>query len=260
MFTESDDDGEVTIEFEEGSMYQKRDKTYKDLVASKMSKRSGMTLQSAKSKAATERALKKVSKAENPGLGTAYFILYCAVKSSSVVLSTILYNRVAALTPFQFLFMRSAMAIVLLIGSVNVNLKRDTWDCVTKDGVGSLIGKTFTGTTTNIIGYALPKYLPLTLISVVNNLSPIIVVTLAYLILKERLKKFEWLMLALTITGIFVYVIGGSSEADSPTGEEPSLPYWVLYLFLFLSPILSAAGTIAMRQMKKFSDSIVAWY
>lgn len=189
-----------------------------------MSKKSGMTLKSAQSKAATERALKKVSKAENPALGTTLFVIYCAVKTVSYVLTQLLYNRISAvgycgqydLTPFQMLFMRSAMGIVLMIGAVNVNLKRDTWDCVTRDGVGSLILKTFTGTSTNIINYALPKYLPLTLISVVNNLSPVIVVTLAYLILKETLKKFEMLMLACTIAGIFVYVLFGSSSGDDP--------------------------------------------
>ena len=192
-----------------------------------MSKKSGMTLKSAQSKAATERALKKVSKAENPALGTTLFIIYCAIKVISYVLSTMLYNRVSNLkvshycneydlTPFQYLFMRSAIGVVLIIGSVNKNLKKDTWDCVTRDGVGSLIGKTFTGTTTNIINYMLPKYLPLTLISVVNNLSPVIVVTLAYLILKETLKKFEWLMLAFSVAGILVYVIGADNDEDDP--------------------------------------------
>ena len=53
-----------------------------------------MTLKSAQSKAATERALKKVSKAENPALGTTLFIIYCAIKVISYVLSTMLYNRV----------------------------------------------------------------------------------------------------------------------------------------------------------------------
>ena len=45
---------------------------------------------------------------------------------------------------------------------------------------------------------------------------------------------------------------------DSDTSDGPAL--WILYLLLFINPFLSATGTIAMRQMKKFSDSIVAWY
>ena len=230
MFSDSDDgsdNDEPTVEIQEGSVYQKRDANFKSLVASKMSKKSGMTLKSAQSKAATERALKKVSKASNPALGTTLFIIYCGIKTISYVLSTMLYNRINSLkvgdycdeydlSPFQYLFMRSGIGIVLIAGSVNKNLKKDTWDCVTRDGVGSLIGKTFTGTTTNIINYMLPKYLPLTLISVVNNMSPVIVVTLAYLILKETLKKFEWLMLAFTIGGIIVYVSFPLKGADDP--------------------------------------------
>ena len=49
MFTDSDegDNDAPTVEIQEGSVYQKRDANFKSLVASKMSKKSGMTLKSA---------------------------------------------------------------------------------------------------------------------------------------------------------------------------------------------------------------------
>lgn len=34
----------------------------------------------------------------------------------------------------------------------------------------------------------------------------------------------------------------------------------LLYLALFASPILSAGGTISMRQMRKSNDAVVSWY
>ena len=83
------------------------------------------------------------------------------------------------------LFMRSVIGVVIMIFMVNFKLKKLTWDEIKGDGVGSLVFKTFTGTMTNIINYSLTKYLPLTIISVVSNMSPIIVIVLAYLILKE---------------------------------------------------------------------------
>ena len=50
----------------------------------------------------------------------------------------------------------------------------------------------------------------------------------------------------------------------NPSGDDTTPtdgpPLWILYLLLFINPFLSATGTIAMRQMKKFSDAIVAWY
>ena len=49
VFTDSDegDNDAPTVEIQEGSVYQKRDANFKSLVASKMSKKSGMTLKSA---------------------------------------------------------------------------------------------------------------------------------------------------------------------------------------------------------------------
>ena len=38
------------------------------------------------------------------------------------------------------------------------------------------------------------------------------------------------------------------------------MPTFVLYILLMSTPFLSAGGTIAMRKMKKFNDSVVSWY
>ena len=98
-----------------------------------------------------------------------------------------LYNRNEnpLLAPFQMLFMRSVLAIGLQTIELNRNLKKETWDTITRDQSPALAFKTFTGMMTNIINYSVTKYIPLTIISIVNNLSPIIVCVLAFLILKE---------------------------------------------------------------------------
>lgn len=66
-------------------------------------------------------------------------------------------------------------------------------------------------------------------------------------------------MIVLALIGIFAVILGGTSK-NKDTGEEPMLPYAVLYLLLMINPFLSAGGTIAMRKMKKFSDAVVSWY
>ena len=67
---------------------------------------------------------------------------------------------------------------------------------------------------TNIINYSSTKYIPLTLIGIVNNMSPLICVILAFFILKERIQRFEILMLILTVCGIIVVVV---FEEPDPT-------------------------------------------
>ena len=66
-------------------------------------------------------------------------------------------------------------------------------------------------------------------------------------------------MMMLTLIGIFVIILGGDNENKNDK-TEPVLPYFVLYIMLLLNPFLSAGGTIAMRKMKKFHDSVVSWY
>ena len=48
-------------------------------------------------------------------------------------------------------------------------------------------------------------------------LAPILVVVLAFLILKEEIRKFDVLMIILTLGGIFTIILGGDS---SDSGKE----------------------------------------
>ena len=59
----------------------------------------------------------------------------------------------------------------------------------------------------NIINYSVTKALPLTLIAVVNNMGPLITLVLAFFILKERIKRFEIMMLCLTVGGVLVVIL-----------------------------------------------------
>ena len=86
-------------------------------------------------------------------------------------------------------------------------MKKAVWDGVDRKSVCPLVFRSFQGTMTNIINYSVTKYIPLTLIAIVNNMSPLICVILAFFILKERIKGFEILMIILTVGGIFIVVL-----------------------------------------------------
>ena len=87
---------------------------------------------------------------------------------------------------------------------------------------------------------------------------PIVVVVLAFLILLEKIRKFDLLMVFLPLVGIFVIILGGDDSNSEKA--EPPFPMWIIYAILLLIPFLSAGGTIAMRKMAKFSDAVVSWY
>ena len=94
------------------------------------------------------------------------------------------------------------------------------------------------------------KFIPLTIISIVNNLSPIIVCVLAFMILKEEIRKFDVIMMLLTLVGIFGTILL-AAEPDEDAADPP-LPMYVMYIFLLCNPFLSAGGQVAMRRMSKF--------
>lgn len=73
---------------------------------------------------------------DNPIKGCFYFIMYCLTKSLSYAVAKIFYEREPDLTPFAMLFMRSVLGIGMMLLMINRNLKKDTWDCVTRDKLG----------------------------------------------------------------------------------------------------------------------------
>ena len=195
---------------------------------------------------------------ENTKLGILLFALFCFLRASSYLCVDLLYRQQPEMSPWQMFFMRSCMGIVIMTIHQNKNLKKETWDSIELRKSGSLGFKTFAGIATNLIQFSVTKFIPATIISIVANTAPIIVLILAFLVLKEHIRKFDVAMIFATLVGIFVIIIGNQdAKSDKP---EPSFPMWILYVLLFIYPCLSAGGIIAMRKMPKFSDAVVSWY
>lgn len=158
------------------------------------------------------------------------------------------------------LLMRSAFALLMQVIVVNKSLKPAVWDGVDRASVGPLVFRSMQGTLTNIINYSVTKYLPLTLIAIVNNMGPLIAVILAFFILKERLKCFELLMICLTVVGVFIVVFFQNPDQSTTSAQASQALTYVLYGLMFINPILTAGGTISMRKMKKFHEAVVSFY
>ena len=88
-------------------------------------------------------------------------------------------------------------------------------------------------------------------------MSPIIVVIMAFLWLKEKIRKSDIVMLCLTMICLFGVVLGGDGDSTLMT---PPIPLYLIYIGLVLNPILSSLGTVVMRKMKKTGDAVVSWY
>lgn len=150
--------------------------------------------------------------------GTIFFILYTILKSCAYLCGTYLYNRNADLVPFQMLTMRAAFAIACLAVVYNKELKKAVWDGVDRKSSGPLVFRSLQGCMDDMIGFTATAVIPLTMISIINNLSPLVTVVLAYFLLKERIACFELMLILLTVVGVFDVVIFADGD-DSDTTQ-----------------------------------------
>ena len=110
--------------------------------------------------------------------------------------------------------MRSTWSLSILLLMINVRVKKIMVDSVRKDDYPYLAFRSLSSTFTQIINTFSSKYIPLTIIGVVNNLSPLIVVLMAFIFLGERLKVIEIVFLGFLAAGIFVTVIGAKPTTN----------------------------------------------
>jgi len=105
-----------------------------------------------------------------------------------------------------------------------------------------------------VITYAL-KYFPLTVVSMVGNLSPLLTVVLAYFILGEKLTVEKAVQLVLAFIAVTMMVLGGN---------ESSLKLYTDNIFalvvLLLNPVAISFGMIAMRSMRSTEEWTVSSY
>ena len=167
------------------------------------------------------RAEVKLIQEDKPMEGTLLFIAYTLLKSTAYLCGSYLYDRNPELVPFQMLIMRAAFAIITLIAYYNKELKKAVWDGVDRASSPPLIFRSIQGSLDDLIGFTATAVIPLTMISIVNNMSPLITVIMAYIILKERIQGFEILMIILTVAGIFEVVLTANSQ-DEDSGDQYS--------------------------------------
>lgn len=72
--------------------------------------------------------------------------------------------------------------------------------------------------TFTFIYYAL-KQLPLVIVSLVLNLSPIAIAVLSYIILKEKLAKIDIIILLVSFIGVLVLIMGSNENTSTSNGE-----------------------------------------
>jgi len=195
---------------------------------------------------------------DNPTLGSIFYVFSILNSTVQLVFGKLLFDNQPKFKPEMALLMRSAWSLVLLILLINFNFKKIMVDSVKKNDYPYLTFRTLSSTLTQVINTFASKYIPLTIIGVTNNLSPLCTVVLAYIFLGERLKMLEIVFLGLLAAGIFTIVLG-ASKTSNPKEKTITQAPW-LYVALFINPLLVASGTIISRKIKHIHEYVAAVY
>ena len=104
--------------------------------------------------------------------------------------------------------MRSVFGFGIMVVHLNLNIKKEVWDGIDWRNANPLIYKTIVGVILNTLAYSMTKYITPTIISIATNLTPIFVVLLCVLIIKEKVDCVDISMILLTLVGITLVCIG----------------------------------------------------
>ncbi len=147
--------------------------------------------------------------------------VYVILTALSDSISKLVYLSHPTISVFEFLFWRTGIQLIFLIGLMNRSSKSYLVDKVQKDMITPLIIRVMTGVLSFLCLYYAIKYLPIFLVSLILNTSPIFTSLLAFIFLRERVSKAEIFSLLMAFFG--VYLLISSSKTTAISDEDGQL-------------------------------------
>jgi drug/metabolite transporter (DMT)-like permease len=105
------------------------------------------------------------------------------------------------------------------------------------------------------VGYQALQCFQTTTVVMVQNLSPLVMVVLAFLMLNDSLTMWQFLQLAIGFAAVSLVILGGDSETDKVYSSN-----LFELIMLFCNPLAVALGQIFMRKMMSTSEwTVTCW-
>ncbi len=124
------------------------------------------------------------------------------------------------MTPTQLLFLRSAISVILLIMLFGDKLKEYIYDNFDKKIKWQLALRVTLGVLLLVSIYTSVKSLPLVLVGVVTNLSPLLTAVLSYFILKKALTTVDAIALVASFAGVVLLITGGEAHSAEAVVDQ----------------------------------------
>ena len=172
------------------------------------------------------------------------------------MITTALLSKRVSVGPFQITVIRSSIVLLLVLLFMNIKIKKYTFDSLKGKTKGFLIFRCVQSGIVIITKTVLSMNLSLTVLSMDQYLQPIFVVLIAYFLLKEKLKFFEFLITTVTCIALGVIIYDRHKNNEDPIDFDQLM----FYILLFIQVLLYSGGTVALRKLKKCHEIILIWY
>jgi len=153
----------------------------------------------------------------------------------------------------------------MLILIQHVNLPYNLWGCVERTDVVPLVFKVIQSMTTYYLTFFTIQFFDIGLVSIVNNLTPCILVLLAILLLKEKVSVRTWTVIGLAFISAVLVVVGGPGGIHGLFDNEDKIDagktlFILAFIALIMNPMIEAIGIIALRKMRRLPNwTIITW-
>jgi len=152
----------------------------------------------------------------------------------------------------------------MLILIQHVNLPYNLWGCVERTDIVPLVFRIIQGVITYYLTFLTIRFFNIGLVSIVNNLTPCILVLLAILLLKEKVSVRTWTVIGLAFISAVLVVVGGPGGFhglfDNEDTDAGKTLFILAFIALFMNPIIEAIGIIALRKMRRLPNwTIITW-
>lgn len=185
--------------------------------------------------------------------GILYKLASMAAFALMQIVAKMLYVTVPAITPLEVLYFRGVF--IVFMNMIQAHYVKVNLMAIPRDLYRSTILRSLTGTIDSVLFFTSTKLFPLSLVTVLQYLSPVMTALLGFLFLREGLTRYDITSMLLAFTGVMVIMLNPYKTSS------PSKHYdvkWYYYFCPLMSPLVGAVNALIMRSMGKGMHFIVA--
>ena len=155
---------------------------------------------------------------DNPRLGVFYYIVHTVLLSLNLYTCRALFSENPNMGTMQLTFVRGVISTIIMFAWLNKGLKKALFHTVDRKSAGALAFRCTQGGLSVFISFMSVKYFPVSTVGIVCSLTPLFVCVMAYFLLGERMRIFDWAALVAVFVSVSLVILGAEGKQRETMG------------------------------------------